>query len=200
MNTVEKGGQRKVEKMETLHIKLKGLSPLLMNNPISMARAEGGALSRKVIPAPEEEAAAKRYLLPDGNFYLPAIAVRASMLNGARGYRIGRRPAREILAAAVILTDEVFPISRDGKPIPGSDYQIEIRRAVVQRQGVMRARPRIDLPWELECIFNFNSELANLEQVTTALQTAGQAVGLLDYRPEKSGWFGRFEVTNIWSE
>lgn len=186
--------------METLHIKLKGLSPLLMNNPTSMGRVEGGALSRKVIPMPDDEAASKRYLLPDGNFYIPAIAVRSSMLNGARGYRIGRRPAREILAAAVILTDEVFPIFRNGKPIPGSNYQIEIRRAVVQRQGVMRARPKIDLPWEVECIFGFNSELANLEQVKTALTTAGQAIGLLDYRPERSGWFGRFEITDIWSE
>lgn len=186
--------------METLHIKLNGLSPLLMNNPTSMARAEGEALSRKVIPIPQDEAASKRYLLPDGNFYVPGIAVRSSMLNGARGYRIGRRPAREILSAAVILTDEVFPLFRDGKPIAGSEYSVEIRRAVVQRQGVMRARPQIDLPWEVECIFGFNSQLANLEQVKTALEAAGQAVGLLDYRPERSGWFGRFEVTDIWSE
>lgn len=186
--------------METIHVKLNGLSPILMNNPTSMVRGQGDSLSRKVIPSPEEEAQIKRYLLPDGNFYVPAIAVRSSMLLGARGYRIGRRPAREILSAAVILTDEVFPIFRDGKPIPGTEYSIEIRRAVVQRQGVMRARPRIDLPWELECIFGFNSQLANLEQVRTAMGNAGQIIGLLDYRPERSGWFGRFEVTDIWSE
>lgn len=187
-------------KIETLHIKLNGSSPILMNNPTSMSRPEGETLTRKVIPTPEDEAATKRYLLPDGNFYVPAIAVRASMLNGAKGYRIGGRPAREILAAAVILTDEVFPVFRDGKPIPGTDYQIEIRRVVVQRQGVMRARPRIELPWEVECVFGFNGQLANLDQVKTALNNAGQIAGLLDYRPGRGGWFGRFDISNIWSE
>lgn len=186
--------------MEILHIQLNGLSALLMNNPTSMTRLEGAKLSRKTIPSPEEEAAPKRYLLPDGNFYIPAIAIRSSMLNGAKGYRIGKRPAREILSAAVTLTEEKFPLKRSGNPINGSDYSLEIRRAVVQRQGVMRSRPRIDLPWEIEATFGFNSDLANLDQIRTALENAGQVIGLLDYRPEKTGWFGKFSVTEAWSE
>lgn len=186
--------------METVRIQLKGLSALLMNNPTSMTRPEGTKLSRKTIPPPEEEAASKRYLLPDGNFYIPAIAIRSSMLNGAKGYRIGKMSAREILSAAVTLTDEVFPLKRNGNPIGGNDYSIEIRRAVVQRQGIMRARPRIDLPWEVEAIFGFNSQLANIDQVRTAIENAGQVFGLLDYRPQRSGWFGKFAVIDIWSE
>lgn len=186
--------------METLHIELNGLSPLLMHSPESMHRADDKALGRKVIPSPEEEATASRYLLPDGNFYVPAIAVRSSMLQGARGYRIGKRPAREILAGAIILTDEVFPLMRNGKPISGSDYTIDSRRAVVQRQGVIRSRAKIELPWQLEAVFGYNSQLANLEQIRMALNNAGQIAGLLDGRPGSGLWFGRFEVTDIWSE
>lgn len=186
--------------MELLRIELNGLSPLLMHNPATMSRGPAETLARKVIPTPEAEAAASRYLLPDGNFFVPAVAIRSSMLNGAKGYRIGKRPAREILSGAVILTDEVFPLSRDGAPIQGSDYSIDSRRAVVQGQGIIRSRAKIEVPWQVECAFGFNSQLANLEQVKTALENAGTIVGLLDYRPEKKGWFGRFEVTNIWSE
>lgn len=186
--------------MEILHIKLNGLSPLLMHSPESMRRTDDETLGRKVIPSPEEEAAASRYLLPDGNFYVPAIAVRSSMLHGARGYRIGKRPAREILAGAVILSDEVFPLLRDGQPIAGDDYVIDSRRAVVQRQGIIRNRAKIELPWQVEAVFDYNSQLANLEQIKTALNNAGQIAGLLDGRPGTGLWFGRYEVTDIWSE
>lgn len=187
--------------MELLYILLNGLTPLLMNTPINMVKpGEKGGLITKSIPSPEEEAMKSRYLLPDGNMYVPAVAVRNSMLSGAKGYRIGRRAASIILSGAVILTEEKFPLLRDGKPISGDDYSIDTRRAVIQGQGIMRSRAKIELPWVVKCVFDYNSELASLEHIKEALNNAGQIVGLLDYRPEKKGWFGRFEVAEIWSE
>ena len=184
-----------------LYIILNGLSALLMHNPSGMVKPGGKrGLSRKSIPSPEEEAKASRYLLPDGNMYIPAIAVRRSLLSGAKGYRIGTRRAADILSGAVILADDEFPLLRDDKPMDGDDYSIDTRRAVVQRQGIIRSRAMIELPWTVKCVFEYNSELASLEHIKDSLNTAGQIVGLLDYRPEKTGWFGRFEVTEIWSE
>lgn len=192
--------------MEKLHFTLNGLYALLMHNPeLSMEKpGREKGLGRKTIPSPEEEAKRSRYLLPDGNMYVSAIAVRNSMLGGAKGYRIGKRAAADLLTGAVIPVDMQFPLLRDGKPISGDDYSVDTRRAVVKKQGIMRSRAKIELPWSLECTFDYNSELASLEHIKEALNNAGQIIGLLDYRPERKvglpGWFGRFEVADIWSE
>lgn len=185
--------------METVHIKLNGLSPLLMHNPEGMRRASED-MNRKSIPTPEEEAEKSIYRLPDGNLYVPAVAVRNSMLNGAKGYRIGKKSAMGILSGAVLMVDEAFPLYRNGKPISERDYSIDIRRAVVQRQGITRARAKIELPWSLDCVFDYNEDLAGLNHIETAMNTAGQIVGLLDYRVEKKGWFGRFEVAELYND
>lgn len=193
--------------MEILHIKLNGLTPILTHNPAgSMTQAGGRGIERKVIPAPEEEAAASRYLLPNGNMGIPASAILGSLLQGARGYRIGRRPAADILAGAIIGKDDYFPLLRDDKPIAGDDYTIDSRRAVVKRQGIIRNRAKVELPWQIEAVFEFNSEIANIEQVKTALTNAGLTVGVLDGRAKVKGspsaglWFGKYEVADIWSE
>ena len=191
--------------METVHIKLNGVTPLLMHNPAgSMIAGTGRTVRRKAIPSPEDEAKAGRYVSPDGNFYIPAIAVRNSILGGAKGYRIGRIGALSIVSGALDIIDEVFPLLRDGQPLNEEEYSIDTRRAVVQGQGIMRSRPRIELPWQLEAIFRYNPDLVNLDQLKDITKNAGQVVGLLDYRPEKKvglpGWFGKFEVTDIWSE
>jgi len=182
--------------MKTLQFTLNGLSPILMHNPSGMKR-DAGDMNRKTISSPEEEAEKSVYKFPDGNLYVPAVAVRNCLLNGAKGYRIGKKGAIAILSGAVLMVDEAFSLYRDGKPISDKDYTIDVRRAVVQRQGITRARARIELPWKLECTFGFNETLAGLDHVKTALEAAGQIVGLLDYRVEKKGWFGRFEVAEI---
>ncbi|GAI74934.1 unnamed protein product, partial [marine sediment metagenome] len=145
--------------MKILQFTLEGESPLLMHNPAGSMRQQGEAklsTKGKEIPTPEVAAAATRYLLPDGNFYIPAVAVRASMLSGAKFYRIGKAAARSILSGAVILTDETFPLFRNGNPISGDDYSIDGRRAVIQNQGIWCSRARIELPWEVFCTFEFN--------------------------------------------
>lgn len=196
-----KARNRKEVKMETLHFRLNGLSELLMHNPAgSMVAGGGPRLGRKTVPEPEEEAGASRYLLPDGNFYVPAVAVRNSILNGATGFRIGKRAAKLMLSAAIILLGETFPLTRNGNPIDGASYTIDIRRAVIKKNGIMRARAQIALPWQVECTYTYNSTWATLDQIKDIANSAGQIIGLLDYRPEKSGWFGRYEVEDIWSE
>jgi len=188
--------------METLNFKLNGLSPLLMHNPSGLMQPRVETLGRKQVPTPEDEAANSRYLLPDGNLYVPSIAVRNCLLNGAKGYKVGKKGAIAVLSGAILMIDETFPLSRNNTPIDGNDVSIDIRRAVIQRQGIPRARARVELPWQLDCAFGFSSELfANKDDgiafIQQVLNIAGQAVGLLDYRVEKKGWFGRFEVASI---
>ena len=182
--------------MENLYIKIKGLTPLLMNNPISMEN-EGP------LPTPEKETEISRYVKPDGTLYVPSIALRKSIILGATSYKIGKFSLKSRLSAAIQLFDEYLDlIGEDGKPI--SDYVIDRRRVVIQRAGVIRSRARIELPWYVEGILGFNSDLikdkhgqVQIDILKNEVNIAGQVSGLLDFRPNRGGWFGKYELVDI---
>jgi hypothetical protein len=188
--------------MGKLYINLNGLSPILMNNPAGMLNLNAGeqTLGKKKIPTPQDAVNASRYVLPDGNLYVPAVAVRNCLLNATKGQLINKKSALPYISGGLLLIDEVFPLTRNGKPLKGDKCSMDVRRAVVQRQGITRVRARVELPWELECVFEYNPDIVDIKVVETIAKKAGQIVGLLDYRVEKKGWFGRFEVAKIWSE
>jgi hypothetical protein len=69
-----------------------------------------------------------------------------------------------------------------------------MRRVVVARQGVVRARPMIPLPWELTVEIEYDAgQWASTDMIIEMLNNAGRFPGLLEFRPEKGGTFGRFE-------
>jgi len=182
--------------MEQLFIRIKGLSDLLMNNPASME-------STGPIPTPEKEAERSRYVRDDGTLYVPSIALRKSILLGATGYKIGKFSMRSRLSASIQLFEEYFSLlTENDKPM--TDYTIDRRRVVIGKAGIIRSRARIEVPWVVEGMFGFNSELlmdrhgiVQIELLKKAINIAGQVSGLLDFRPNKGGWFGKYELVEI---
>ena len=91
------------------------------------------------------------------------------------------------------------------------EYEIDTRRAVVQRAAVMRSRPLIVTPWSATIEFEFDpdpligasgpdddEDLLKAGGVfLDALRVGGSRLGLGDYRPEKSGPFGKFTVKSM---
>jgi hypothetical protein len=178
--------------------RLEGVTPLLMHNPRNLMQS-GQGVGRKEVPPPEKEAEAGLYRLADGRLYIPADNVRECMLRGAIGLRTGRKALKPIIAAAVMVDEPAFILQRNGEPLLNHDV-IDLRRVVVQKAGVIRARGMVDTPWQLDITFVFDEEVIKAEAIIQALQRAGQVVGVLDYRPERGGVFGRFSVTSAWIE
>lgn len=173
-------------------IGLEGVTPLLMHNPKGM-RSEDVA-KQKHIPTPEEEAQGGLYSMDTGELYVKADHVRMCMLNGATGMKVRGKSLKQILAASVMETEPWFILTRDGTSLLRYD-RIDSRRAVVQRNGVIRSRPVIEVPWTVEASFLFDLEVVREPlTIVQSLQRGGQVVGLLDYRPQKGGTFGRFVV------
>lgn len=182
---------------KNLYARIRGVSPLLMHNPAGMKRSEG-TLGMKVIPTPLQEALDGLYRLPDGRLFIKADAVRESMKGGGIGHRLGKKAAPGVLAAAVIEHPDhpFFIVEReDGTPVTEdpNDWTIDTRRAVVVRQGILRSRAAIN-PWYADIVFQYDSKFVTAEHVITFIGNGGQSRGLLDYRPQKGGPFGRFEV------
>ncbi len=187
--------------VERLTYTIRGLSPLLLNNPRGMLSLSGGNTAapakQKRIPTPEEEAEAATYKTAEGVIAVPAIAVRNSMITAAAGFKYKTRSWKGFVSHIEIVPAELLPLySHAGEPVTG--YEIDLRRCVIRGRGaVARARPLIR---EWQATFTFVADTSMLphekprELLRSFLTEAGARIGIGDYRPEKTGWFGRFTV------
>ena len=68
---------------------------------------------------------------------------------------------------------------------------------VVGRQRILRTRARFDCPWSVVGIADVDPEQVDKDKLMAWLATGGRRVGLGDWRPEKSGHYGRFDVEKV---
>jgi hypothetical protein len=185
--------------LKTAHLLyvIEGSSPLLLHSSTAMKLATA-SLERKVIPTPEEEAEAGVLRDDQGNLILPQEALLLGMKHVARSFRIGKERASAVLASAVFVPAELqyVPVRRDGVPLKTYDG-IDIRRVVVQGQGVMRARAVVNCPWEVMGILQYDPDQIAIEVVAEILSLAGAKSGLGDYRPQRGGAFGRYVLREL---
>lgn len=172
-----------------------GVSPLLMHSPAGMSREKPPAkFGAKIIPKPEDEAEAGAYRLKDGQLCAQSDWFREALKGASRGKRFGKVSAYQIISSAVFVVRTSNPLVHPKTGTPLTEYEIDIRRAVIQKIGVSRARPII-AEWELELPLDVDRDiLVNLEPLTELLNMAGKYPGVGDYRPGKGGVFGRFKA------
>lgn len=182
--------------MQVIEYSVQGTSPLLLHNPAGMQQPSD-AIKRKSIPTSEEEAEAGTYRLADGQLALPAFAFRAALVGAAKGRRMGKVAAATIVKGAVFVTDEMVPLFTTDDRTPAKDYEIDTRRVVVQNNGIVRSRPKL-FPWRATFPLELDEGFITGEHVAELLDIAGRLVGVGDFRPERSGPFGRFGVLG-WS-
>jgi len=184
--------------MDMVQFTLKGTLPLLMHNVASMMTSDEG----RILP-PEEAAEKAAYRLPDGSLCFPAAGVRNAMLKAMMGAKAieektrQKKSATALLSAAVLLADDWFPfVDVDNNAL--RDYRIDIRSVMIRGRGrIPRARPRLEPPWYLVGCFMFRSDTVAEVLVHQALELAGRTVGIGDFRLEKKGPFGAFEVATL---
>ena len=176
---------------ETISFHIKGISPLLQNNPQSMGGSEDSGLQAKKEYNDQEETTKRLYEI-DGNYCHPAEAFIKAIIRAVTGKKFGKAAAPGVIRSGVFVVDPYFPIlTADYKP--SKDYAIDKRSVVVQKNRILRCRPRWDA-WTMKVSFQINSRVIGIDQVKSGLALAGVTVGVGDYRPEKSGGYGRFLV------
>ena len=102
----------------------------------------------------------------------------------------GRASLQKPVAACVIVTPERASLGV-------KQYNIDSRPVNIPatRGRIIRHRPRLD-KWSVLFTIQYDDELLTEEQLRQVVDNAGSRVGLLDFRPEKKGPFGRFIVTH----
>ena len=189
---------------ETYSVRIKGVRPLLMHRyPIEIPgerKREG-----EVDYSKEWENTCYR----DGDeLVVPATNIERSLVKAAVIYKIpGRRGKtyKDLFNAAVFLDPDAIPLGIKVPDDPlyiragidslpnGTKTYIDLRRVVVQRSAVVRARLAVNTGWELSFALECVSDQVPEEVINKVLAYAGEAVGILDFRPR----FGRFIVTEL---
>lgn len=182
--------------MNKIKVVLKGETPLLMNSPHAMLLQDGGVTIKTKKYDWNEEAEKVAYRDDKGFLYVPREAIKGSMLNASSYKKVGRIALRPLIAGGLRIPDEKIQILRDGKPI--KDYEIDLRTVVIQKKDrVIKSRPKIQ-QWELNFEIWYNPDLLpEPDNIFQVLKEAGERIGLLDFRPQKTGEFGCFSVVEF---
>lgn len=167
-------------------VTIKGSSALLMHAYPMIEPPRGWEKT-----SPEEQAKVAEYRDPDGKLYVPGVAIQRCLV-GAAAYSKGKGRAslQKPVAACVLVMPERVILSEQ-------EYTVDSRPVVIAatKGRIVRHRPRFD-NWELTFTIEYDTELLNEADLHRIVDDAGVRVGLLDFRPEKKGPFGRFMVTN----
>ena len=191
-------------------ITIKGVSGLVVNNGAagldtrSPANIEKAQIAKKRGSNRTEsdedrlrelECFTSLYLDENESPTLPPAVLRACLEGAARKTREGAA-VRE----GLIVTDvELFDYDRELLGTTAEDVAKNAQftvGAVVQRSRVLRTRAKFD-EWSVVFVIDTDPELVDLEKLTSWLDIAGRRIGVGDWRPQKSGHYGRFQVETI---
>ena len=164
-----------------------------MNSPASMINENSQKLKMKTEGYnSEKEAERVAYKKKNGELYIPATAIKGALINASSFKKIGKYAAKSIIAGGVFILESEIGLGT-------KKYNIDRRTVVIQRARVVKSRPMIE-NWKVNFELSYNEKvIGDPEIIKSILIDAGTRIGLLDFRPQKTGSFGMFEVTK-WEE
>ena len=182
-------------KVEQTTISIKGLSPLIMHRWSEKARKEMldkqmKKTVKKEAKSPEEQYEASVYRMDDGRLGFPADAFKKAMIRGAKQIGLVMTDAR---TSFFVHGEYCTRDDRELVPIMG---EIQPREDMVRLNGStadIRFRGQV-VTWSADLNISYNSSITSFDQIVNMLHAAGYGVGVGEWRPEKDGTFGRFEV------
>lgn len=191
--------------MKTITVSIKGTTALLQHRFGEAAEGDGNSVARNAIVqrgTPREEAEKVVYRNGKREFYFPGAAIARLLREAGGGHKLKgtRKSAKYVVPAAVlVLADEIVIRNGDGKT-PAKDFEVDSRPVTIPatKGRVMRHRPRFD-EWSATFPLRVNEMLLPPDFVQQLLTEGGQQIGIGDFRPEKGGPFGTFNVTS-WKE
>ena len=193
-----------------LEFTLAGVSPIIMHNgaagldtrsavgrEIAAITAKRGGNRTDVDERRLRELECQRslYLGADGKPTLPEAALRAVIEASARKTKQGPLVREGLMIESVTFG---YDIERYGEKVEELSKNTQfVVPVVVARQRILRTRARFDCPWSVVGVADVDPEQVDKDKLTEWLATGGRRIGLGDWRPEKSGHYGRFDVEKV---
>jgi hypothetical protein len=167
-------------------VSIKGLPPGLLMHRFPLEQIVG--LEKK--PADEQAEYSCYRNAETQELYIPGPALQQALVAAATYSKgKGRGSLQKVVAASVFVLDGALNLST-------KKYDVDSRAVVVPATGgrVVRHRPLIP-KWETSFELMYDEVLMDEKQMRKVVDDAGSLCGLLDYRPNCKGPFGRFIIT-----
>ncbi len=173
---------------------IRGMSPLIQHAWSEKALRQirekhAGKKTKEREPRnPEQEALAATYFTEDGQYGIPAMAFKSSLISAAH---------KDIGLEKTMLRKALFLHCQDPNGVLPMECSDPIIREDCVRVGAgsadLRYRPEFR-EWSVEVTVTFDAELLRAEDIINLVNRAGFGCGIGEWRPEKGGEFGRYEV------
>lgn len=175
--------------IQTVRIRLVGDSPLICHAWSEKAKKQMLDAQMKVAKQakqakdPEEDYRSSLYPHPEGGFGFPAIAFKAAAVDACSHIQgVTKVEAR----GSFHIVGDMVKIK--GEPTPREDMvKISMGVADIRYRGEFR-------DWAAELLIRFNANVLSPAQIANLFNTAGFAIGVGEWRPQRDGSFGMFHV------
>lgn len=180
---------------ETIRVPIRGTSPLIVHRFSEKAKRQmldgmQGKANVKTIRDPEADYKASLYLTKSGQTGFPAIAFKAATVGGARFYaKIAMTELRQYL----FFRGEY---GTDGQALVVIEGEHRMREDVVRLKGTTAdLRYRAEFPeWSTVIELSFVTSSISRASVLSLIDAGGMGVGVGEWRPEKKGEFGTYQI------
>lgn len=175
-------------RVKTLKLRLHGTAPLISHKWADKAKQQmldkqmKKASSGKVAKDPEQDYHDSMYKDADGDYAFPAIAFKAAAV------RAGTYADQKMsyLRGAFQIAGEFVKI--EGVPNMREDMvRVGMGTADIRYRGEFN-------DWACELTLRYNENAISLDQLVNLFRIAGFSVGIGEWRPERDGQYGTFEI------
>lgn len=175
--------------INTFRLRVVGDSPLICHAWSEKAKRQmldkqmKRAQPAKEAKDPQKDYEDSLYPLADGGYGFPAVAFKAAAVDACSHVagitKVEARGAFHIVGDMVRL---------NGEPSPREDMvRVGMGTADIRYRGEFRE-------WSAELVIRHNAAVISVEQVCNLFNTAGFAIGVGEWRPQRDGSFGMFHV------
>lgn len=186
---------------ETLHVPIRGTAPLIMHNWSAKAKREildreQGKKKQKENRVPEADYEAAFYRIDRGDgvarYGFPVVAFKAATVGAARYY--GKDVKMTELRMALQFNGIVTPAdSQQLFEIVGEPHLREDMVRVGMGKADLRYRPEFT-EWTSTLVVTYVKSMLNRTSVLSLIDAGGLGSGVGEWRPEKKGQFGTYEI------
>ena len=181
---------------ELVQVTIKGTSSYIAHawseKALGMIRDKQAGKKTKTRDArnPEKEVADAAYYTESGEFGIPAMAIKTAMITAAH---------KDLGIEKTLVKKALFLRCDDPNLILPMTYSKMVAREdkvrVGQGSADLRYRPEFR-GWSVSVTFEYDAELLTQHDLVNLLNRAGFGVGIGEWRPEKGGEYGRFEIVD----
>jgi len=173
-------------------IKLVGDTSLIVHRWSEKAKEEirskqaKKAKQAKAARDPQADFVASLYPLPDGGYGFPTIGIKACAVGACS----------HVEGVTKVLARGAFHVNTEMTQILPKDIEPQMREDMVRiGMGVADLRYRGEFTdWHMTLEVRYNANAISEDQIRNLFNTAGFAIGIGEWRPQKNGLHGMFHV------